>query len=839
MAQENSNSTLEMGTSDQVLVATKRKKTIGYIVGTIAMLAVAGVVIALIIVLSPDSTSATPTPAPIVSTTDSGATGTTEGPTSPLTPSTTPSTTTSTTTTSSTTTTTTTTTEAPDGPPGPLDLEEIIDGAFSPPSFNATWTSGSDLILRNENGDLVLYDVDSDSNTILVHNTSKILQESSRVMQLSPDGKEVILAHNVGPIYRYSFLARYTAVNLLNGDEVPIAPPGIATDDAFLQNFVWGPSGTSLAFVYRNNIYYQASLKDAPRQITTTGELYVLYHGIPDWVYEEEVFGSSNAIWFSDDGVKMAYVTFDDSDVDVMRVPHYGIPGDVRFQYTRHHDIRYPKAGTNNPTVRVTLMDLNTNNVNTYDAPATDMDQPILKTVKFISNTAIALVWTNRVQTALRVQRCTAGVTACTTLFNYAETNGWIDNIPFFFNDAGNAFITILPHDVNGVLFKQIVQVTEGAATTRNRVNNPHTVLEILAWGSDDVIWYKATSVSDSREQHIYSVNSQDEISCFTCNIRRTDGGECLYNEATMSASGDKITINCAGPDVPQIFIYKTNGELIRVWDSGVDLSAITNNRVLPVTIRAQIPTSLGQTTSDIHIQAPADYAQRTNVPLLVYVYGGPDTALVTRQWSLDWGSSLVSRWGIAVAHIDGRGSGLRGVANMFALNRKLGTVEVEDQIAGAKFIQDNFPWIDANRTCIWGWSYGGYAASKALAEGGDVFRCAAAVAPVVDWRFYDTIYTERYMGLPRAEDNAEGYAVSSLLTDQVAESLRDKSYFLIHGTADDNVHYQHAMLLSRLLQRRDVYFTQMSYTDEDHGLVGVRPHLYHALEKFLQEYML
>ncbi|KAH9631657.1 hypothetical protein HF086_012717 [Spodoptera exigua] len=502
-------------------------------------------------------------------------------------------------------------------------------------------------------------------------------------------------------------LPKFLKVNLLNGDEVPIAPPGIATDDAFLQNFVWGPSGTSLAFVYRNNIYYQASLKDAPRQITTTGELYVLYHGIPDWVYEEEVFGSSNAIWFSNDGVKMAYVTFDDSDVDVMRVPHYGIPGDVRFQYTRHHDIRYPKAGTNNPTVRVTLMDLNTNNVNIYEAPATDMDQPILKTVKFISNTAIALVWTNRVQTALRVQRCTAGVTACTTLFNYAETNGWIDNIPFFFNDAGNAFITILPHDVNGVLFKQIVQVTEGAATTRNRVNNPHTVLEILAWGSDDVM------------------------------------------------------------------------------------------------------------------------------------YGGPDTALVTRQWSLDWGSSLVSRWGIAVAHIDGRGSGLRGVANMFALNRKLGTVEVEDQIAGAKFIQDNFPWIDANRTCIWGWSYGGYAASKALAEGGDVFRCAAAVAPVVDWRFYDTIYTERYMGLPRAEDNAEGYAVSSLLTDQVAESLRDKSYFLIHGTADDNVHYQHAMLLSRLLQRRDVYFTQMSYTDEDHGLVGVRPHLYHALEKFLQEYML
>jgi len=709
---------------------------------------------------------------------------------------------------------------------------------FSPPSFNATWATSSELLFRNANGDLVLYDVDSDSPMPIISNTSKILQEASRVMQLSPDGNEVILAYNVAPVYRYSFLARYTAVNIATEEEVPIVPPGIARDQAFLQNFVWGPSGTSLAFVYRNDIYYQASLRDTPRRITDDGVLNIKYHGIPDWVYEEEVFGSSNAIWFSKDNTKMTYVTFDDTAVEVMRVPHYGIPGDPNYQYTRHSQIRYPKPGTTNPTVRVTLLDLNTNLENVYNAP-TDINEPILKTVKFITNSAIALVWTNRVQTSLRVQRCTAGSNTCTTVFNYAETDGWIDNIPFFFNDAGNSFITILPQAVEGVLFKQIVQVTEGVAATINRVNSPHTVLEILAWGSDDVIWYKATSVSDSREQHIFSANSQGHISCFTCNIRRTDGGECLYNEGTVSTSGDRITINCAGPDVPQIFIYKTNGELLRVWDDGADLSALMANHTLPVTIRAQIPTSLGQTSSDIHIQAPADYALRTNVPLLVYVYGGPDTALVTRQWSLDWGSSLVTRWGIAVAHIDGRGSGLRGVANMFALNRRLGTVEVEDQIFGAKYIQDNFPWIDANRTCIWGWSYGGYAASKALAEGGDVFRCAAAVAPVVDWRFYDTIYTERYMGLPRVDDNAEGYATSSLLTDQVAASLRDKSYFLIHGTADDNVHYQHAMLLSRLLQRRDVYFTQMSYTDEDHGLVGVRPHLYHALEKFLQEYML
>ncbi|XP_026746174.1 venom dipeptidyl peptidase 4-like isoform X1 [Trichoplusia ni] len=822
---DNSNSTLEMGTSDQVLVATKRKKTLSYLIGFVAMVVAIAVVVTLVVVLSgneggeaspiegPDAPTTYIPPPPTQTTT---AAATTEGDYS--------------------------TSEAPttELPPSPLELQDIIDGLYSPPSFNASWASGSKVLFRNVNGDLVQYDVETDSTMTLVQNSSQILQASGRVRQLSADGNYVMLAYNIAPVYRYSFLARYAAVNIQSSTPVDILPPEIDAEEAFLQNLVWGPSGTALAFVYRNNIYYQESLTAVPRQMTTTGQLNVIYHGIPDWVYEEEVFGSSNAIWFSTDGTKMAYVTFDDSGVRVMRVPHYGVPGSVNYQYTQHHEIRYPKSGTDNPTVSVTLLDLQSNQPTTYPAP-TDLNQPILKTVRFVNKDTIALMWTNRIQTILRVQLCTIGQSTCTLIYQYEEVDGWIDNIPLFFNEDGTSFITILPQAVDGVRYKQIVQVSEpsgtqtGLWTAQNRINLAHTVLEILTWTYDDVIWYKATSVEDSAEQHIYSSNASG-VTCFTCNIRREDGGECLYNEAEITDSGDWISINCAGPDVPQVFIYNTNGTLVHIWDDSAELSAAVSGRVLPTTIRLAVPTSVGLPAADVHIQAPVDYQNRTNVPLLVYVYGGPDTALVTKQWSLDWGSSLVSRWGIAIAHIDGRGSGLRGVTNMFALNKKLGTFEIEDQISVTKYLQENFSWLDANRTCIWGWSYGGYAASKALAEGGNVFRCAAAVAPVVDWRFYDTIYTERYMDLPST--NAEGYAVSSLLTEQVADALRDKSYFLIHGTADDNVHYQHAMLLSRLLQRRDVYFTQMSYTDEDHGLVGVRPHLYHALEKFLEEHL-
>ncbi|CAG9791830.1 unnamed protein product [Diatraea saccharalis] len=811
MAQENSNSTMEMGTSDQVLVASKRKKTLTYTIGGLAMVVVVAVVVTLVVVLSGNEGDAQP----IVSTT--------VVPTTPISTTAAPIISTS--------------TAPPEPTPAPeeedlLDLESIINGVFTPATFNGTWTSGNDVLFRSANGDLVLYDVDSNSTLLLISNTSQLLQQSSRVTVLSKDGELVMLAHNVIPIFRYSFYAHYTAVNKFSGDHTIILPPGTNASQAFLQNFQWGPTGTSLAYVYENNIYYQPNITSEPELITDTGEPNVIYNGIPDWVYEEEVFSSSNAMWFSADGTKLAYVTFNDTEVRRMKVPHYGVPGSVDYQYTQHHELRYPKPGTINPTVFVTLRDLDSTVESVYNAP-TDLNEPILKSVQFVNNNAIAIMWTNRVQTQLLVTLCPFEGT-CSQIFTYTETNGWIDNIPFIFNQAGNAFITILPQFVNGRLFKQIVQISDINAsmwTASGRTKTPHTVTKILKWTSDDVVWYEATHVNDTAQQHVYSVSASSEVVCFTCNVSRTDGGECLYNEGSLSEDGARIAINCAGPHIPQTLIYNTDGTRLATWDTNEEISSLLDGHSIPQTVRITLPSA------DIQLQVPSDYLNRTNVPLLVYVYGGPDTALVTRQWNIDWGTSLVARWGIAIAHIDGRGSGLRGVENMFTINRKLGTYEIEDQIAVTRYLQQHHSWIDSNRTCIWGWSYGGYASSLALARGGEVFRCAAAVAPVVDWRFYDTIYTERYMGLP--SENAAGYAQSSLLTDDVVEAFRNKRYMLIHGTADDNVHFQHSMLISRLLQRRNVYFTQMTYTDEDHALTGVRPHLYHGLEKFLQENML
>ncbi|XP_049865198.1 venom dipeptidyl peptidase 4-like [Pectinophora gossypiella] len=830
---ENSNSTMEMGTSDQVLVATKRKKSLVYVIGGIAMVVAIGVVIALVVLLSGNEGGSA-----------EDLINTTEGPTPIVDPSTATTITTTTTLAPETPETPPTTTEPPEPEDDSIPLEDIINGVFALPSFSGTWTGGNEVLFRNANGALVLFDVDTDSTTLLISNSSEILQQSGRVTLLSPDRNHVVLAYGIQPVYRHSFKARYAAVDILTATSIAIVPP-VENTTELLQNFIWGPSGTSLAFVFENNIYYQSSLTSEPVQITVTGDDSVVYHGIPDWVYEEEVFGSNNAMWFSADGTKLAYATFNDTEVRIMKVPHYGIPGSTDWQYTEHNEIRYPKPGTTNPTVTVTIREIADGGQSTvYEAPS-DLDQPILRNVRFVNNETIAVMWTNRVQTSLSVLLCTSGTETCTQIYTYSEENGWIDNIPLMFNEQGNSFITILPQSVDGVLYKQIVQVSENTAednasplwVAESRTNTSNTVLDILLWTPDDVIWYKATHVDDSAEQHIYTVNATRVISCYTCNIVRDDGGRCLYNEASISQEATRVSVTCGGPDVPKVFIYDSNGSLVRVWDDNAETAGLVASRSIPEIIRLKVHVADGLPEADVQIQVPPNYQERTNVPLLVYVYGGPDSALVTKQWSIDWGTSLVSRWNIAVAHIDGRGSGLRGVANTFALNRQLGTVEIEDQIQVTKYLQDNLTWVDSNRTCIWGWSYGGYAASLALARGGDVFRCAAAVAPVVDWRFYDTIYTERYMDTP--QNNTQAYINSSLLTPEVVAAYREKRYFLVHGTADDNVHYQHAMLISRLLQRQDVFFNQMSYTDEDHGLVGVRPHLYHALEKFLQENML
>lgn len=236
--------------------------------------------------------------------------------------------------------------------------------------------------------------------------------------------------------------------------------------------------------------------------------------------------------------------------------------------------------------------------------------------------------------------------------------------------------------------------------------------------------------------------------------------------------------------------------------------------------------------------------------PMLVDVYGGPDSYSVVDKFGIDFGTHLTTNKSIIYAKIDGRGSGLRGDKLLHEIYLNLGTVEVFDQINVTRMLQKAIPYIDENRIGIWGWSYGGYVSAMALAkDNNSTFKCAASVAPVTDWIYYgnihklinfiinvcifaDSIYTERFMQTPYT--NPEGYKSARLST--LAPLFKNKDFLLIHGTLDDNVHYQQSVILAKHLERADIFFQQISYTDEDHGLINVRPHLYHSLSRFFDE---
>jgi len=262
------------------------------------------------------------------------------------------------------------------------------------------------------------------------------------------------------------------------------------------------------------------------------------------------------------------------------------------------------------------------------------------------------------------------------------------------------------------------------------------------------------------------------------------------------------------------------------------------SKKAVPLTREYEVPVGdNNKFTARARLYLPPDFDETKKYPLLISVYGGPGSQNIQQQYGISWETTMVSDKNIIFGQIDGRGTSGSSTDHLFTLHRKLGTAEVEDQITVAKHLVNTIPFIDANKTSIWGWSYGGFVTARVLeTDVENVFKCGISVAPVTNWRYYDTIYTERYMGLPTAEDNLKAYEDSDVTARDAVQNLRNKQYMLIHGNADDNVHYQQSMVLARAMEQGDIYFHQLSYPDENHAISGpgMKKHLYHSLQRFL-----
>ncbi|XP_055533740.1 venom dipeptidyl peptidase 4 isoform X2 [Wyeomyia smithii] len=719
----------------------------------------------------------------------------------------------------------------------PITLEDFLTGKLAARDFSGAWSLSGKIISRDELGQLLAYDPVTNVTSVLLDTSNDQLLEGFK-FDLSADERYLLVARGYSKIFRHSFLALYDIVDLQDKKVIPV---NVNNERRALNLVEWSPVGNSFIFVYQNNIYYKASPDAIEVQITDDGAPGI-YNGIPDWVYEEEVFSTNVATWFSPDGKRIAFIKFSDVNTRVMKIPIYGPAGNPEFQYPHELSLHYPKSGTPNPEVFLYQVDLTNPTVKTEIVPppslvTTEKDH-IITSVGWATNDRVISIWKNRVQNHAIIKSCDASNT-CVEVHEINVSGGWLElfSAPIF-NKDGSHFVLI--SSVNG--YRHVTMIPTAVKGSEAITSGKFVVQDILKWDAEsNLIFYTANTAEDSHVLHIYAVLGEKGATaqCLSC-LAESSPLQSYFN-AQMSKKGNYLVLEAKGPNVPwsELYHWSYDNKLLILKS----VKSLETNKALRERLEGKaIPTvqyhefNLGNNfTSKVMLLVPpgADLSGKVKYPMLIDVYGGPNSNSVTGSWSIGWGHHMSSNRSVVYAKIDGRGSGLRGDNLLFQIWHKLGTVEVDDQITTAKKLAEELNFIDPTRVAIWGWSYGGYASAMALAKDTEnVFKCATSVAPVTDWTFYDSIYTERYMGLPK--DNAIGYQESRLTS--LYAKFRNRTYMLVHGTYDDNVHFQQAMQLSRMLETHDIMFKQVSYPDEDHSLAGVRPHLYHTLGRFFSE---
>lgn len=725
-------------------------------------------------------------------------------------------------------------------------LNDAFDMNYKPNYFSVDWISGEEkFIYRNEDGALLEYDCITKNSTLIMDNTT-FRQFDTNMYSVSPDRKYVLITYDVIRIYRHSYLAKYEIYDV--NTRVTTAFGGPQREKDQLSFVLWAPVGHSVVYGLDNNLYYQPNINDSASvvQLTKDGEHNLIFNGVPDWLYEEEILSSNTAVWFSKSGTYLAYASFNDSMVENYDYPYYGY---MENQYTKINQIRYPKAGTVNPTVKLRVIYLESGHQVELRIP-TDYRKPqseyYLANVEWLNDDYLAVTWTNRPQNYSIITVC--GGRAGTCHFNIDEkvTNGWIDTLrPYFVPDGSKYFIKLPVNDGKSGHYKHVCQVSIKSVMERGQklvlTQGEWEVTSIVGYNNESQDLYFIGTGGDSRKRHLYRISVKDDSKvkyphyCLTCSAEYEN---CQYANALFSPSGKFYILKCLGPGVPTYSLYSSDhNKMIMKLEDNSALSERLKMKALPKKryMKLNIEGNNGnyETWAKLLLPPVLKDEEILTYPLLLEVYGGPGSQKVTEQFEIGWSTYLTSSLGIIHASVDGRGSSGNGDRFMHELYKAFGTVEVEDQItAGREF--EKLHYVESSKIAVWGWSYGGFVTSSILGRGTDIFKCGIAVAPVTDWRYYDSAYTERYMGSPYT--NLASYKISRVAP--MAPNFRKSSFLLVHGTGDDNVHFQNSAQLMKALTDANVYYRSQIYPDEQHLLNGGNTyrHVHETMGDFLIE---
>ncbi|KAL0277472.1 UNVERIFIED_CONTAM: hypothetical protein PYX00_004738 [Menopon gallinae] len=784
-------------------------------------------------------------------------------------------------------------------------LHDILGHEFQAPRFNGTWISDHELVFRDQWGGISIMNADDLSVRSILTNHTFSQYNPARFI-LSPDQKYLLLACNTKKLFRYSFLAQYYIYDINTMEIYPLTTSSSEeSQPPFLLHADWAPRGHALIMVHDYDIYYRPAPRSARAfRITDDAIPGVVSNGVPDWLYEEEILSSNVALWMSKDGHLLLHATFNDTLVQELKFPWYGVNEDLKL-YPEIRSLRYPKPGTVNPTVSLYVSDLaDLDNINTRELlppqALSGVSDYYFSAASWISLTEVCVVWMNRPQNLSLVTVCKSPKWYCQETQRIGgEGKGWVEIFPPpIFSPDGSRYITLAPvRDGLAGFFRHIITVNIPKKRALPLTHGKFQVNKILAWDQNlSIVYYLGTPEMSPGQIHLYSVSSEPPnvgsplplpvcITCPTLNetleydsafvIPQQEGkdsewednwdisfsqhqsismkaaktkefeepevGErpCSYHNAIFSPNLMYFVLECMGPGVPTTFLYTTRNypqlpSLVTVLQNNTKLKEKLSKMAQPRIKTFGVQISGGyQAQVRLHLPPGLREDEITRYPLVVQVYSGPGTQLVTDRWKIDWSTFLASNKEYIIAQIDGRGSSGQGYQLMHEIYHRLGTVEVADQLEVTEYLRDSLHFIDKRRVAVWGWSYGGFVAALSLAKSSDLFHCAISVAPVTNWALYDSAYTERYMGLPNITDNYKGYEEADL--SKWADGFRDKNFYLIHGTADDNVHFQQSMTFVKALIAKGVLFRLQIYADEKHTLGGVKLHLYKSMLNYLE----
>lgn len=633
--------------------------------------------------------------------------------------------------------------------------------------------------------------------------------------RFSEDETRIIFHINADYIYRRSFIADYFVWDLKEKKLYPVSEQGgerLAT---------LSPDGKKVAFIRDNNLFI-SDLNGTITPITTDGKDNHIINGAPDWVYEEE-FEYNQAFEWSPDGTKLAWCRFDESHVKEFNLLKYkGLAPELEENalYPEVYSFKYPKAGEDNSVISVFIYDLSSKEKVTVDI-GTETDIYIPRIYWSKRANTLSIVRLNRLQNQMEILFADGNTGKSEVI--YSETNKYFIDIPQYsdlcFVDADN-FIIFSERDGYNHLYLYNVNTKELKQITKGNFD----VTSFYGFDAKTkTIYYQSTE-----EGSIYRSNYSIDLA----GKKKIKRSSQLGSNTANYSKGFNYYINyfSNSQTPPYITLHDSKDRVVRVLEDNKDLV----EKIKDYNFQ-QKEFFTFKTSEDVELNAwivkPVDFSPNNKYPVLITQYSGPNSQSVLDRWRVDWEQVLATE-GIITVCVDPRGTGGKGEEFRKVTYLQLGKYETIDQIEAAKYL-GTLPYVNPEKIAIWGWSYGGFMALNCITQGADHFAAAIAVAPVTNWRYYDNIYTERFMRTP--QENAENYDNNSPINH--VDKLKGK-VLIISGTFDDNVHHQNTYEFVEALVQADKQFEMMLYTNRNHSIYGgnTRMHLYTKKFNFLIE---